>query len=52
MAWVIWLFQRRSVRGATPIRHPGENRDPFALFDAQRIKTKSRWIPAFAGMTV
>jgi hypothetical protein len=30
----------------TPLRHPGESRDPFCSGDA-----KSKWVPGFAGTT-
>ena len=34
-----------------PIRHPGESRVPFSLFGFS-ARDASKWIPAFAGMTV
>jgi len=36
-------------------RHPGESREPFCFsFASERskAKTRSKWVPAFAGMTI
>jgi hypothetical protein len=45
----VFVFpQPMSPRAITLLRHPGESRD---LFSFLLLRARSKWIPAFAGMT-
>jgi hypothetical protein len=39
------------IVGVSRLRHSGEGRNPFSLFVVS-ARFKSKWIPAFAGMTI